>query len=227
MRQSRILHTVILCLLCTGCIPPRERAAPRDEPWQHYTTANGDVRSGFETFVWSTEPLKEGHKTVTYGGGFPGFSGRTPDVSSRKSATYYFIPGDPRTPSADQLTYEVQEINKCIEDTSIERVWAAIASTGRVSGEDSRDPTYGRVKRYERALLTAQPATRQLEAGLILGYRSRIYVLRVLQRRGSQSEAEDFEQAFKRVKEKREKLLGSIAFAPGKFGMCHVIATEP
>lgn len=227
MRLSNITHALALCLLCAGClpIPPREGPEPRNDPWQAHFLANGDVQSGFDTFTWSTRQLRDGHTRVVYGGGYFGFSGRTPDLSLRKSASYTFGLGDDRAP-ADRRTYEVREINRCIESTSIELVWAAISSEGRVASEDQNDTTYGRLKRYDRVSQVSQGNANQVEAGFILDYRNRIYLLRVFELRGSLGEAENFEQALTALREKSARLLRSIDFKRGDLDMCHFIATK-
>jgi len=220
-------HALALSLLCSGCIPPREGPDPRYEPWNSQLQENDDVRSGFDTFVWHTSQLKDGSRRYRNSGGYSGFSGKTPNRALRRSATYAFgLLGEPPQ-TADRITYEVEETNKCLADSSIDVVWGAIAKEGRLSEVDVADPTFGRIKRYERTVEVAQRNAIRTEAGLLLEYRDRIYALRAYEMRPNSSSAGAESSDINALKVRRERLLRSITFKSGQADMCRVIATEP
>lgn len=237
MRLPVVALAFVACVLCTSCfIPPREGPPTEPQPWRLREFPDGRLVSGFNTFVLTINPLKEG-PTSAYGGGFGGWSGGDSHYLGRTNARYRFSIKGEGQPLDQWLTYEIRELNQCAGKPSLEQEWAAISATGAVSdARNAIDSRYGAVTRYDRLIAefkfnAARPPSttlERLEAGALFKFDDRVYNIIVFQVSPEQRDDPTLsrhEQKFQFLRGRLELLLGNIKIERGNRDMCEVITS--
>lgn len=237
MRLPVIALAFAACVLCTSClVPPREGSPPEPQPWILRGSSDGRLVSGFNTFVLTINPLKEG-PTSAYGGGFGGWSGGDSHYIGRTNARYRFSINGEGQPRDQWLTYEIRELNQCAGKSSLEHEWATISATGAVRNvRNAIDSKYGAVRRYDRLIAefkfnAARPPSttlERLEAGALFKFDNRVYNIIVFQVSPEQRDDPTLsrrEQKFQFLRGRLELLLGNIKIEGGNRDMCEVITS--